>query len=262
MKNQRIVMALLAGVLAFTLFSAVSLQAEIYKLSMGAGVGLAPDYEGSDDYTGTPMLFGEAVWDSGRYLKLDGSKLRANILSHERFRFGPVANYRLGRDDAVDVDDDRVKRMKKVDDSFELGAFAGIQIDNWSVMLEGLSDVSDGHDGFVATLSSQYAWQVSDPFILSFGVSTSWADNDYMRSFFDVDAGDSARSGLKQYKADDGFKDVGCSLKADYIWSDNWSTRVSGSYKRLVGDAEDSPIVDDRGDENQFFLGVMAIFTF
>ncbi|MCD6272065.1 MAG: MipA/OmpV family protein, partial [Deltaproteobacteria bacterium] len=102
MKNQRIVMALLVGVLAFTLFSAVSLQAEIYKLSMGAGVGLAPDYEGSDDYTGTPMLFGEAVWDSGRYLKLDGSKLRANILAHEIFRLGPVANYRLGRDDSVD----------------------------------------------------------------------------------------------------------------------------------------------------------------
>ncbi len=262
MKNQRIVMALLVGVLAFTLFSAVSLQAEIYKLSMGAGVGLAPDYEGSDDYTGTPMLFGEAVWDSGRYLKLDGSKLRANILAHEIFRLGPVANYRLGRDDSVDVDDDRVKHMEKVDDSFELGAFAGIQIKNWSVMLEGLQDVSDGHDGFVATLSSQYAWRVCDPFTLSFGVSTSWADKDYMRSFFDVDAGDSARSGLKQYKADDGFKDVGCSLKADYIWTDNWSTRVSGSYKLLVGDAKDSPIVDDRGDENQFFLGVMAIFTF
>ena len=262
MKNQRIVMALLVGVLVFTLFSAVSLQAEVYKLSMGAGIGTIPDYEGSDDYAAIPMLFGEAVWDSGRYLRLDGSKLRANILAHEMLRLGPVANYRLGRDDAISVDDKKVKRMEKVDDSFELGAFAGIQIDNWSVMVEGLSDVSDGHDGFVVTLSSQYAWRVSDPFILSFGVSTNWADNDYMRSFFDVSARDSARSGLKQYKADDGFKDVGCSLKADYIWTDNWSTRMSGSYKRLIGDAEDSPIVRKRGDENQFTLGVMAIFTF
>ena len=262
MKNQRTMMALFVGVLFFALFGAVSVQAEIYKLSMGAGAGLIPDYEGSDDYTGIPLLFGEAMWDSGRYLKLNGSKLRANILSSERLRFGPVANYRLGRDDAVDVDDKKVKRMKKVDDSFELGAFVGIQIDNWSVSLEGLSDVSDGHDGFVATLSSQYSWRVSDPFILSVGVSTSWADSDYMRSFFDVNARDSARSGLKQYKADDGFKDVGCSLKADYTWSDNWSTRISGKYTRLINDAEDSPIVDKRGDQNQFFLGVMAIFTF
>ena len=262
MKKQRTVMALLVGALIFTLSSGVPVQAEIYKISVGAGPGLAPQYEGSDDYEGIPMLFAEAVWNSGRYVRLDGSKLRANVLTHDMFRLGLVANYRLGRDDYIDVDDDSVKKMKKVDDSFELGAFGGVQIDNWTFMVEALNDVSDGHDGVVATLSGKYTWRVNDPWTLSVGVSTSWADSDYMSSFFDVNARDSASSGLNRYNADDGFKDVGCNLGATYIWTDNWSILASGSYRRLVGDAEDSPVVDDRGDANQYVLGVRVVYTF
>jgi outer membrane protein len=33
-------------------------------------------------------------------------------------------------------------------------------------------------------------------------------------------------------------------------------------YKRLVGDAEDSPVVDDEGDANQFVAGAFAIYKF
>lgn len=273
MKSQKTVMALLVGALIFTLYSAVpvqaevensavSVQAEVEKLSVGAGLGLAPDYEGSNDYTGILMLFAEAMWDSGRYVKLDGSTLRANILAHDMFRLGPVANYRIGRDDAINVDDDRVEKMKKVDDSFELGAFAGVNIDEWTFMVEALNDVSDGHDGFVLTLSGKYEWPINDSWALSVGASTSYADNDYMSSYFDVDARDSARSGLDMYDADSGFKDVGCNIGVVYNCTDHWSTRISGGFKRLIGDAEDSPIVDDLGDKNQLLLGVMAVYTF
>ncbi len=261
-KNQSILMVVFIGTLILSFLGAVSVQAEVEKFSMGAGLGFAPDYEGSDDYTGVPMLYAHAQWFSGRYVKLTGSKLRANIISHEVFRFGPVANYRLGRDDAVSVDDSKVKKMKQVDDSFELGAFAGMEIDNWIFMVEALSDVSDGHDGFVLTLSVGYTWQVNNSWTLSLGASTSYADDDYMSSFFDVDVRNSQRSGLNIYDADSGFKDVGCNIVAVYKWTNKWSVRTSGGFTRLLNDAEDSPVVDDRGDENQLHLGVMAIYTF
>jgi outer membrane scaffolding protein for murein synthesis (MipA/OmpV family) len=262
MKNYRAVIAVLIGTLILSFFGAVSVQAEVEKFSLGIGLGIAPDYEGSDDYTGVPMLYAHAQWSSGRYVKLTGSKLAANIITHDIFRFGPVANYRLGRDDMISVDDSVVKKMKQVDDSFELGAFAGMEIDNWIFMVEALSDVSDGHDGFVLTLSGGYTWQVNNSWTLSLGASTSYADDDYMSSFFDVDLRDSQRSGLSTYDADSGFKDVGCTVAAVYKWTDLWSVRTSAGFTRLLNDAEDSPVVDDRGDENQFHLGVMAIYTF
>jgi outer membrane protein len=34
------------------------------------------------------------------------------------------------------------------------------------------------------------------------------------------------------------------------------------SYKRLLGDAEDSPVVNDEGDENQLMGGVLVTYTF
>jgi outer membrane scaffolding protein for murein synthesis (MipA/OmpV family) len=37
---------------------------------------------------------------------------------------------------------------------------------------------------------------------------------------------------------------------------------VLGTYARLLGDAEDSPIVDDVGDANQFFGGALINYRF
>ena len=34
------------------------------------------------------------------------------------------------------------------------------------------------------------------------------------------------------------------------------------SYTRLVGDAEDSPVVDDVGNANQFFSGLIIVYNF
>ncbi len=34
------------------------------------------------------------------------------------------------------------------------------------------------------------------------------------------------------------------------------------SYKHLLGDAEDSPVVDDEGDANQFSGGILVFYKF
>jgi len=93
-----------------------------------------------------------------------------------------------------------------------IDGLASMEIDKWILMVEALNNVSDGHDGFVLTLTGGYTWQVNDSWTLSLGASTSYADDDYMSSFFDVDVRDSQRSGLNIYDADSGFKDVGCTL--------------------------------------------------
>jgi outer membrane scaffolding protein for murein synthesis (MipA/OmpV family) len=84
-------------------------------------------------------------------------------------------------------------------------------------------------------------------------LGTTLVDDDYMESFFSVDAQQSADSGLKRYNADAGIKDVNLSVSAGYPLTDRW--RIAGmiEYKRLLGDAADSPIVDD---ENQFTAGI------
>jgi outer membrane scaffolding protein for murein synthesis (MipA/OmpV family) len=77
-----------------------------------------------------------------------------------------------------------------------------------------------------------------------------------------VDGGDAARSGLDPYNADEGFKDVSFGASLTYRFLGNWSATATGLYTRLIGDAEDSPVVDDRGDENQLFAGALVSYRF
>ncbi|HSA82816.1 MAG TPA: MipA/OmpV family protein, partial [Geminicoccaceae bacterium] len=84
---------------------------------------------------------------------------------------------------------------------------------------------------------------------------------DYMSSYFGIDAADAARSGLDQFNADEGFKDVSVGGALTYRY-DRLSVSLLANYARLIGDAADSPVVDDAGDENQFFGGALVNYTF
>ena len=75
-------------------------------------------------------------------------------------------------------------------------------------------------------------------------------------------AAQSARSGMRQYQAEGGFKDAGISLDLNYNLTDNWGLTGQVGYKRLLGDAADSPLVEDRGSANQFTTGLLVSYEF
>jgi len=43
---------------------------------------------------------------------------------------------------------------------------------------------------------------------------------------------------------------------------DNWGVTGILGLKQLIGDAKDSPVVDQEGSESQLFFGVMATYRF
>ena len=223
----------------------------------GLGVGMAPDYEGSEDSTGVPMFMFQHNYDSGRFVKLMGPNLKVNLLANKQFSLGPVLNYRSKRDN---VDNDRVDDMKKVDAALEAGVFAGVNIDNLLFGLELLADVSDEHDGFLAQANAGYRWKATPDLTLTPGVFVTYADSDYMDTYFSIDASNRGGSGLPNYSADSGFKDVGINLVAHYTPWEKWGIMGLFSYKALLNDAKDSPIVDDEGNDKQFMFGLMATY--
>ena len=55
--------------LAFSIMATLATQSALATKAggfVGAGVGLTPDYEGSDDYEAVHALFGRYTWESGR----------------------------------------------------------------------------------------------------------------------------------------------------------------------------------------------------
>ena len=227
------------------------------KGTVGLGVGMAPDYEGSDDTTGVPMFMFSHRYDSGRFVSLMGPNMKVNLLANKQYSLGPVLNYRMGRDD---VDNDTVDAMKDIDDAFEAGIFGGIDVNNWLLGLELLADVSDEHDGFVAQATAGYRWKAMPELVIIPGAFVTYADSDYMDTYFSVDDKNRGNSGLPDFSADSGLKDVGIKVSAHYTPWEKWGIMGILSYKALLNDAKDSPVVDDEGDDSQLTIGVMATY--
>ena len=232
---------------------------------IAGGIGIAPDYEGSDDYQAIPLVFTRFAY-RGVGVEVEGFGGRVDVSPFENIGFGPAFNYRMGRDD---VDDDQVDALEDVDDAFEIGGFLRfgqpiglLTADEAVARFDVLADVADGHSGVLATAGAAYTFRPIDDLGLTFGTSATWASEDYADAFFSVTPQGAAASGLAPFEAGSGIKDVGLNVAATYALTDRWGLVATGSTSFLVGDAADSPIVDDAGSSVQFFGGVALSYSF
>jgi outer membrane scaffolding protein for murein synthesis (MipA/OmpV family) len=150
--------------------------------------------------------------------------------------------------------------MKDVDAAIEAGVFGGFALNNWVGSLQVVTDITDEHDGSLVTLSGGYRYEANADLSLVPTLSTTYADSDYMQTYFGVNSRDSASSGLKAYSADSDFKDVSVSLIVDYHPWEKWKLVGGAVYKKLLNDAKNSPLVKDRGDDGQMIVGFMAAY--
>jgi MipA family protein len=231
-------------------------------LTVGIGVGAAPDYLGSDDYTAIPLPTFDWKYD-GFGLRSSGLGIEADLLPFEGFEAGPIVRYDLGRSS---VEDALVKRLPDVDPTLEVGGFIGFGIPLTdtaagaptilTMRLESVSGVSGGHGGNVTMPSLGLVQPFGEDLTAIFDVSASYMSGQYADDMFGITAAGAAASGLAAYNPDAGFRDVSAGIVMDYKMTENLSTYVIGRYTRLVGDAADSPIVATRGSEDQFLAGV------
>jgi outer membrane protein len=229
----------------------------IYEVGLGAGI--APEYEGSEDTKGYPLPYLNLRFENDMSLEWIANLMRFNVIPSRTFKLGPIGQYIGERDN---VDNKKVDKLDKVDASFMLGGFAGIEVNRFAVSIEAMKDVADGNDGSIVRLRAGYRIPLSPTWMLSINGYTTWADDDYMSAYFGIDGKNSLKSGLKPYDADSGFKDVGITVPLRYNATENWAIMGVVGYKRLIGDAADSPIVEDEGDENQFYGGAFLIYRF
>lgn len=233
--------------------------------SISGGVGVAPDFEGSSDYDLVPFIFGD-VNALGVRLEIQGLGARLSFRPDRPFQFGPVFSYRPGRED---VSNDVVDRLEDIDDSFEAGGFVSYEFtelfrptDSFALSAEVLADLGSGHEGWTASFGAGYGTSLGDRWRAGVDAGVTWASDDYMQTYFGVDRANSVRSGLPVFDAEAGIKDVGVGATLTYILSERWSVSGRASYTRLLGDAADSPIVEQEGSPDQFFGGLGLTFRY
>jgi outer membrane protein len=234
--------------------------------TVGAGVGMAPDYEGSNHYEIVPLwnLRVSNLYDPSTFVQLLGPRLRSNFVPDPHWRLGLDGQFIKKRDHHVH--DSKVSNLESVDPSVMLGVIGGYDFladprESLALEVEARQDIANGN-GALVTMRGVYGTPLSESWRVDTTIEGTWASDDYMSAYFGIDSADAARSGLDQYNADAGFKDVAFGGALTYRISDSWSLSGLASYTRLVGDAADSPVVKDRGDENQFFGGALVNYQF
>jgi len=240
----------------------IDLDFENVPTVIGLGVGVLPDYTGSDDYAiGAAPFFRYTFNKQERYIQLLANELTVNVLDDDMFRFGPLLNYRFGRDDSVD--DPMVSKMKEIDDTVEAGAFMDIvwtsaseKRQRFIVGAKVYQDVGNESDGFRANLGARYWHPVAKPVDLNISAGIVYQDDNYSDHYFGVNRENVGTSGLPFFTADGGLNEYYAVVGANIYLSKNWLVSVGVRGSSIAGDPGDSPIVDQRGDATQWIGGI------
>lgn len=221
---------------------------------------VGPTYPGADDFSvlGFPSFDIRRVGEPKRFSTPDDG-FSLTVYENSGFRFGLAGRFRGGR---YLSDDRRLFGFKDVNWAVEPGVF----LEFWPLEMirlrAELRHGVNGHHGFVADLGLDGVARYGR-FTFAAGPRLALGDSDFARTYFGVTPAESALNGLvPAYRPSGGATSVGLASSLSYDWSEQWSSTVSVSYARLVGDAADSPIVKRFGSENQFTFGASLSYSF
>lgn len=243
------------------------------SLVLGLGGGIAPEYEGADDYGFQPggVIQGKVdgfdfqVRGPNIYVDLlrDAPESRWNLIA------GPVAQVRFERSSRNDIADPRVAALGTRDTAVELGGYVGIGRKGFLIPPASLTfdlafvrDVAGAHDSFILTPGVALSSPLSQRSFARLGVTADYVGKGYGRTYFDVAALPNPDALPAYATRGSGLKSIGTTFLLTHdLGGDNrkgWALFGLAGYKRLLGQYARSPIVRDGGSADQF-LGIAGI---
>lgn len=217
-------------------------------LLVGGGLIYSPEYSGADDYevTFVPIIAGQMLIGSASELYALGQNAGLKFSLSPTIEFGVNGYYRFGRDSS---DDALLTGFGDIDAAVEVGPFIRFNASKaWSVGLTSGFDVADAHDGRTVTADVKYLERVGEPLFLGLSAFASFGDDDFMSTYYGVPAG-LAAAGRPAHAPDAGLFEVGVKANATLFVRPRWFVRGDLGVSRLMGDAADSPLVQE---ETQF----------
>jgi outer membrane protein len=244
------------------------LPQDITNIRLGLGPSMTPRYEGDNNYKfsvipAISLRYKDLVEVNNNEVRLIAFNRMFNADTGNdatgNLRVGPTVSVDFGRaeDDSPDL-----TGLGGISTSLELGAFISYTQGPMRLRARARHDIMSGHGGGTMRLDAAYTIFQAAPVALGVNVTSTWATGKYMQSYFGVSPAQSAASGLPVFDANSGFKDVGVELTSNYIFASQWALVSNVGYKRLMGDAKNSPLVRQRGSANQMAFQAFVVYSF
>lgn len=216
-----------------------------FSVDLGVGVDVGPDYPGSDDAEAGPWL----IWRNAGF-GTPGTN------ESEGFAISPSFNM-VGKREASESDD--LAGMEDIDAAYELGLRVSYGAGPWNAF-GSVRRGFDGHEGLVGEVGARYRTDLSDRLSLWSGLSLGYGNGDYNDTYFGVNAAEAA-PGRPAYDIGGGFNKASISFEARYALTENTAVLGEVEYGKLIGDAADSPVVQDEY-QPALKLGIVRRFSF
>ncbi len=231
-----------------------------WRSQWGLGTIVNPETVGRDDYNTQPIPYFDFRYMDGKGTKyfanvpqgLGGFFYRNRSAESDRF-FNVGAAVAPGFNQREDIDG-----LDDVDISVEARLYVEAGSRRWVASATLAQDLGSGHEGAYLDLSLNRRGQLgSRSGFYAVGPVVRIGDDSYQDAFFSVNARESLASGLNEYDADTGVERVGLQGLASLpLGQSKWRVTTLLRVSQLIGDAADSPIVDE---ETQFFF--LTAFT-
>ncbi|MDF2605055.1 MULTISPECIES: MipA/OmpV family protein [Sphingomonas] len=247
-------------------------------ITVGLGAGYMPDYEGSNDYQFTPVP-GVIGTVSGINFQVLGNRANADLIPSQPgpswdFQAGPIGVLNFMRTKRSSIDDPRVRALGTRATALELGGFVGVgktgvitsPYDKISLSVSYRHDVTGVHKSGIWQPTINYFTPLSTRAAVALFGSAERVETKYLSTYFDVAPSQVAASGLPAFRGRGGWKSwtVGAvgthSITGDLL--SGFKVVGGVTYRKLINDVGDSPIVSIAGSRNQW-LGVLGLaYTF
>lgn len=240
-----------------------------WEINLGLGAFVSPAYEGSDETEVSPFPMIDITWKDRVFFN-PGDGLGAHLYNKNDLKVSASIGYEMGR---KEDDSNALKGLGDIDDA--ASANISVEYDFGPVTpYLGVSKHLGGTDGtlveigvetmvlfaaLVGKTPGQFENGRPKGLMFHMGVSTTWADDNYMGDYFGISSKQAVASGYSRYSAESGFKSVDFEFGAMYPFTENWAINAQVGYSRLLDDAADSPIVKE---EDQFSGGVFLTYSF
>ncbi|MDD3799638.1 MAG: MipA/OmpV family protein [Novosphingobium sp.] len=244
-------------------------------LSVGAGVGYGPSYDGSDDYVAYPIPAVQGVLGGiGINPRPGGFALDFLPAAKDGVSLDIGPSFRLRSSRAQQIKDPVVRSLGKLDRAVEVGPHLGMtiprvfhQYDSLSVGADVRWDVAGAHKGMVIAPSVTYFTPLSRGVAVALGFDAEYADGDFADYYYSVSPAQSVASGLPAFSAGSGFTKAGVTLIGGIdlngdLLDGGFALVFGAGYARMLGDAKDSPFTSVRGSADQFLGAVGLGYTF
>lgn len=235
---------------------AVAQQDRSFNFALRGGLGVGPDYPGSDDYQAQPDIgftFGSLKW--GRINAGAG----IGAIPANGFAFRGAFRVVGSRDEN---DSPELAGLGDIDTAVELGFGVVYRQTNWQVF----GDVRQGfggHSGVTGTLGSDVIFRPNDRLTITAGPRIELGDSEYTSTYFGITPAQAAVSpSFGAYDADGGVIGAGFEVEATYQLNEVWAVEGLIGYEKLLNDAGDSPIAQAGSDDQwKMRIGLSRAFT-